>query len=366
MNLDTPPENFPACTVHSLEHCFYMVAPRKLVDDYLHAGAYLVTPGWLVNWEAAIKAWGVDRDAAVPFFRGSVNKVVLLDTEAVPGSERHLQEFAAYAGLPAEHVKIGTDYLRLFFSEIVFRLQFENITGLARKERRLKADYAMILDFVLQLGDSFSEKETVRRLLGLLSMLCAPMRLCFMEFRDGKPGYTWPEEDLLPRERDVMNNAILHEDKSVIWDEDSGSLMVRLAYHGETVGVVYAQGLAFPEYKDQYMELARFIQNIAGLAISHARQFDRLVTLTDELHKEKEKLEAALEKVKQLRGLLPICASCKRIRTDEGYWTQLEEYFKEHADVEFSHGFCPDCIKVLYPEYSKRKIMDKDSEAGEE
>jgi PAS domain S-box-containing protein len=63
-------------------------------------------------------------------------------------------------------------------------------------------------------------------------------------------------------------------------------------------------------------------------------------------------LQDALGKVKLLSGLLPICANCKKIRDDKGYWTQIEGYIKEHSEAEFSHGICPDCIQKLYPEFS--------------
>src|SRR5437588_4314596 len=56
-------------------------------------------------------------------------------------------------------------------------------------------------------------------------------------------------------------------------------------------------------------------------------------------------LEAALAKVKTLSGMLPICASCKKIRDDKGYWTQIESYIRVHSEAEFSHGFCPECAK---------------------
>ncbi len=63
------------------------------------------------------------------------------------------------------------------------------------------------------------------------------------------------------------------------------------------------------------------------------------------LHRE---LEIAHDNLRTLRGLLPICAGCKKIREDDGYWSQLEDYFAEHANVEFTHGFCPDCELRLY------------------
>lgn len=63
-------------------------------------------------------------------------------------------------------------------------------------------------------------------------------------------------------------------------------------------------------------------------------------------------LTEAMAQVKQLRGMLPICASCKKIRDDAGYWSQIETYIHKHTDVEFSHSVCPDCFRKLYPEYS--------------
>lgn len=64
-----------------------------------------------------------------------------------------------------------------------------------------------------------------------------------------------------------------------------------------------------------------------------------------------EELRKALARVKQLSGLLPICSACKRIRDDEGYWNQIESYLRERAEVEFTHGICPDCMQRLYPEF---------------
>ena len=65
--------------------------------------------------------------------------------------------------------------------------------------------------------------------------------------------------------------------------------------------------------------------------------------------------EKALDEIKILRGLLPICASCKKIRDDNGYWTQIEGYIKEHSEANFTHSVCPDCARKLYPDYFKNK-----------
>ena len=78
-----------------------------------------------------------------------------------------------------------------------------------------------------------------------------------------------------------------------------------------------------------------------------------------------KELRHALETVKTLSGLIPICAGCKKIRDDKGYWKQVETYICEHTDAHFSHGICPDCIKTHYPEIeasAKGSVKDAKNE----
>lgn len=79
----------------------------------------------------------------------------------------------------------------------------------------------------------------------------------------------------------------------------------------------------------------------------------RWETLQEKQEKALREREKALEEVRVLRGFLPICASCKKIRDLEGSWTLLERYISEHSEAEFSHGLCPDCSKKLFPNLFK-------------
>jgi len=76
----------------------------------------------------------------------------------------------------------------------------------------------------------------------------------------------------------------------------------------------------------------------------------RMVELQGALAAKVEELRQSLDQIKTLRGIVPICANCKKIRDDQGYWNQVEAYVCEHTEAEFSHGICPECIKKLYPE----------------
>jgi hypothetical protein len=73
-------------------------------------------------------------------------------------------------------------------------------------------------------------------------------------------------------------------------------------------------------------------------------------------------LQDALANVKSLSGLLPICASCKKIRDDKGYWSQVESYIQSHSDATFTHGICPDCIKKFYPDLAAGGLGDSSKE----
>ena len=103
---------------------------------------------------------------------------------------------------------------------------------------------------------------------------------------------------------------------------------------------------------------AATIRNKKGVIIG---AFEAMEDITERKGAEEEReklileLQEAISKIKMLSGLLPICASCKKIRNDQGYWEQIEIYIQEHSEAEFSHGFCPECAGKLYPEYFKQK-----------
>lgn len=76
----------------------------------------------------------------------------------------------------------------------------------------------------------------------------------------------------------------------------------------------------------------------------------RMVEVQEKLLEKNRELSHALAEIKTLRGIVPICASCKSIRDDKGFWNQVEVYVRDHSEAEFSHSICPDCMKKWYPE----------------
>ncbi|MGM0454466.1 MAG: hypothetical protein ACQERN_15045 [Thermodesulfobacteriota bacterium] len=85
------------------------------------------------------------------------------------------------------------------------------------------------------------------------------------------------------------------------------------------------------------------------------RNVELAETLEDKVRKRTRELEEHIDHIKVLKGLLPICSSCKKIRDDNGYWNLLEEYIHKHSDVRFSHSICPECTRTLYPDLAGKK-----------
>lgn len=90
---------------------------------------------------------------------------------------------------------------------------------------------------------------------------------------------------------------------------------------------------------------------VRGLRQPYSLLFQGLKRSEESLRREKERLEQALAQIKTLKGLLPICCHCKKIRDDEGYWNQIDSYIQKHSNAAFSHSICPDCARELYPDF---------------
>ncbi len=108
-------------------------------------------------------------------------------------------------------------------------------------------------------------------------------------------------------------------------------------------------GLASEDYLTRWRTVSRWSWSLAGL-------FSLLTSILTWMLRQawKREQDRARQEVQELRGLLPICASCKKVRDDEGYWNQIESYVQAHSAATFTHGICPDCVVKMYPDLSSR------------
>ena len=126
---------------------------------------------------------------------------------------------------------------------------------------------------------------------------------------------------------------------------------VAFAFHGGLFAISVILAVFFPGVpKDtvRTLDVARYFDALFG-ALVWSFGFILMVN-----HRLNDKLQIALDQVRTLRGIVPICASCKKIRDDKGFWLEVERYVSHHTEAQFSHGICPDCMGTLYPQFTRK------------
>jgi GAF domain-containing protein len=131
---------------------------------------------------------------------------------------------------------------------------------------------------------------------------------------------------------------------------------------GQIFGTICVLDKVENPYSDLYRELLEKFRDAVQINLENIYSQELLEQEIAERKRAEEdrdrligELRKALSEVKRLSGLLPICSNCKKIRDDEGYWRQIEQYIGERSEAEFTHGFCPDCAAKLYPGRSKER-----------
>ena len=104
---------------------------------------------------------------------------------------------------------------------------------------------------------------------------------------------------------------------------------------------------------DEFITVLLFIA--VALAFFSAQRWKEARNANTILLQHNKDLQTTLYEIRQLKRIIPICAKCKQIRDDEGFWHQVESYISDHSEAEFSHSICPECMNSLYPELVKKE-----------
>jgi len=140
--------------------------------------------------------------------------------------------------------------------------------------------------------------------------------------------------------------------------------MMKTTKRGRFIPVIFVSAI----YKEDFYKIrgvksggVDFITKpiIDDIIVGKVKIFLELYRQRKELEHLVSELRDSLEKVKQLQGLLPICSSCKKIRSGDGYWSNVDQYISDHTDVVFSHTVCDDCMQKLYPDSYKRILAKR-------
>jgi hypothetical protein len=223
--------------------------------------------------------------------------------------------------------------------------------------RRL-SDYAMALDLLGAMTGINTEPEVIKKILEFFSMLCSPSTIVYLPVVNGKPDKIFPLSSHTADSTALMKR-LANVKESYAWTESGSGFILKIADSTETMGIIEIDGISFPEYKKHYLNLCLNIMSVLTIAISNARNYQKLELTKEMLREERDRAQEALDKVKLLSGLLPTCASCKKIKDDKGEWQPIEFYISQHSEAAFTHGLCPECALKLYPDLYKEILKKK-------
>ncbi len=284
-----------ALQMHRLDSCFEFIADPALINQYLKRGAYLTTPGWLSGWPDSVKKLGLNQETAREMFAETTTGIVLLNSGVDEQSTTRLQLFADFVDRPFEILYTGLSVLRLLFARSALTWQLAVLKKKSIAEisvhQKQSATHAMAIDLLANLARIVDEEQAIEAMLDVYFMLFAPQRVCYLSFQDGLPDNLFtrpPQTDA--HETETIKNILLgfHQDSG--YTESGRGFFLRIILRGEVRGVIAVEEIAFPEYLDQYLNLALGIVNICELPIENARKYQKLIQAEEMLRKANDDL----------------------------------------------------------------------------
>ncbi|MBI2851013.1 MAG: PAS domain S-box protein [Chloroflexi bacterium] len=286
-------EELEAYRAPKAQTCFHLLQSRDFVDGYLEEGCYLVTPGWLANWRRYIDGWGFDRETARQFFGESASRLALLDTGVWEKTDENLREFSEFVGLPCQTVKIGFDFFRLALSRLVLEWR---LSAAPVKTNPAPASYAMALDLVGGLTRPVAEREAIESIFDLFGSLFAPEAMAYLPVNNGAPG------ELQVRSRTPID---LRGTRARLagflggsaWTESGAGFAMPIGGQSDVLGILEIDKLAFPEHREEYLNLALSLNHVCRMAIQNARTYESLERARGSLQESEQRWATTLSSI---------------------------------------------------------------------
>ncbi len=240
-------------SLRRLQHCHELVVNPRLFEAFSEQGCYVLTPGWLEDWPAHLAAQGDDPELVKALWRESVDRLLLLDT-GTGDDQGRFAELCSHLGLPGETVPVGLDHLQLMYEREVLgarlRRQSAESEGCLQQAQRQAADRATAMEFLGTLSQSLNEEQVVGGIQDLFRMLFHADRVEFEAIEPGTPAS--PDRD---------------------FSESDEGFAVSIRTSLGPIGSLRVEGLAFPQFKPHYLNLALSMAGVCALAVQNARVY---------------------------------------------------------------------------------------------
>jgi rubrerythrin len=181
--------------------------------------------------------------------------------------------------------------------------------------------------------------------------------------QEGEITNIFDEPNLIKEELEILNtktDSMIKEIKGIISIPSSFLICLRLEFYllhpaFEALFHLMASQTGDPSPEEDYENhINEIIQACEEFCTGRSPEIELIKELISRIWQNNRNLSHQLANIRTLRGLIPICISCKKIRDDQGYWDQVESYIHKHTDASFTHSICPECFKKFHPKHYKK------------
>jgi signal transduction histidine kinase len=275
------------------DFCFELLLAPEVIQLYLDQGAHLFTPAMLDDWNKVNKNWKFTDDSdRNHFFSESTSKLVLIDAGLNSSAAVKMEKIANQLELPWEVKTISLDRLRW---QLLQQISAWRLSQLSEKDKRL-ADYAMINELMSHLVTFLDEKKVIEQSLEMFHMFCATDKVYYLSIDE--------QENYLLYNSQAVNNQqeIIKQLKNQIEDYQllSDGFQLLIKWEQKTLGIIAIKEVAFPQYTNHYLNLARNISPVIALAVNNARIYQKQLAAEQKIHNLNSELNTQLDSVNNL------------------------------------------------------------------
>ena len=254
-------------------YCFTHLTCDEFLDHLTSQGSYIVSTGWLQEWESHIGAMGFDKNTARSFFKETTKKIVFLDSKIDDNAENILQELSSSLGLPYLIVPVKLETIRLILKSRVceWRLHNSNIKNNQQinELRSQCADYSAVFDMVGKVSSYATKRDVISRVKDLFMMVFGAQKFNF-----------WSENsESIPTELCDFKS----KDDSYILSKNENRFCIKVSWDSTLYGIIDVSGFLFPQYIDRYLNLALSITRLLGLVLHNNEQYETILESEKEL-----------------------------------------------------------------------------------
>lgn len=274
------------CGYH--ESCLELFAPQEFINQLIEEGYFIVTPGWLANWETIVKnTWKLPEAFAKQFFLDTAKHIGVIDTGVDADCREHLKAFSEFAGLEYRIFAVGLDYFRLKIEKIVREWHYSNEINKAKEANKKVANYTMAFEIIKNISTLSSEKALLNNIFQLFVTLFSPQKLQYTPIRDGAPGNILSFSDMNFQETDFLKKNNTPPNFEVLGAQKG--FKVNAVYDGEVLGTIEIEDVLFAEHIASYTALTNSIASVLGLLIYNSRQYGKVLKEKIEILEASEK-----------------------------------------------------------------------------